>query len=58
MWRFVIYQDRRGEYRWRLLASNGIQVAASGEGYASRANARRAAETVRMNAGRAAIEEA
>lgn len=58
MWRFVIYQDRRGEYRWRLIASNGVQVADSGEGYASRSNAHRAAESVRANAGSARIEDA
>jgi len=31
--RFVVYQDRAGEWRWRLLAANNRIVATSGEGY-------------------------
>jgi uncharacterized protein YegP (UPF0339 family) len=31
--RFVVYQDRAGEWRWRLLAANNRIVADSGEGY-------------------------
>ena len=27
------YQDKRGEYRWRLKSPNGNVVAESGEGY-------------------------
>ena len=38
-----IYEDSAGEYRWKLIADNGKIVADSGEGYASKANARRAA---------------
>lgn len=30
-----IYRDARGEYRWRVRASNGRIVADSGEGYAN-----------------------
>jgi uncharacterized protein YegP (UPF0339 family) len=30
---FQVYRDRKGEYRWRLLARNGRIVADSGEGY-------------------------
>jgi uncharacterized protein YegP (UPF0339 family) len=37
------YKDRKGEYRWRAKARNGKIVADSGEGYATHANARRAA---------------
>ncbi|MDX6699602.1 MAG: hypothetical protein QOE65_2999 [Solirubrobacteraceae bacterium] len=56
--KFVIYIDRAGQYRWRLVAANGRTVGDSGEGYDSRSNARRAAENVRDNAGRASIEDA
>ncbi len=38
-----IYQDRRRFWRWRLRAANGRIIADSGEGYARRSNARRAA---------------
>lgn len=35
-WEF--YQDKKGEWRWRCIASNGRIVGASSEGYSSRAN--------------------
>lgn len=38
----TVYEASDG-WRWRLKASNGRQVAASGEAFASRANALRAA---------------
>jgi len=55
--KFEIYADAGGNYRWRLVASNGQTVASSGESFASKANARRAAENVRDNAGKAEIVE-
>jgi hypothetical protein len=55
--RFEIYADASGSYRWRLVASNGQIVASSGESFASKANARRAAESVKANAGKAEIVE-
>ncbi len=55
--KFKVYKDRRGEFRWRLVASNGRTVADSGEGYDSRSNARRAAENVKAGAGSATIED-
>jgi uncharacterized protein YegP (UPF0339 family) len=50
-----VYRDAGGNYRWRLVSSNGQTVAASGESFASKANAIRAAENVRDNAGSATI---
>lgn len=41
--KFHIYQDKRGEWRWHLKARNGRIVADSGEGYARKGNAYRAA---------------
>ncbi len=55
--RFEIYADAGGSYRWRLVASNGQTVASSGESFASKANARRAAENVKDNAAKAEIVE-
>ena len=55
--KFEIYADAGGHYRWRLVASNGQTVASSGESFASKANARRAAENVKDNAGKAEIVE-
>lgn len=39
-----IYEDHVGQHRWRIVAANGRIMADSGEGYASRSNARRALE--------------
>ena len=41
-----IYRDRRGEWRWRLVAHNGRIVADSAEGYTRRRNAARALRIV------------
>jgi len=35
--KFQIYPDKKGEYRWRLLAHNGKIIADSGEGYKRKA---------------------
>ena len=56
MSRFQIYLDVTGHYRWRLIARNGEKVAAS-EAYASKSNARRSAERVKILASDAFIEE-
>ena len=47
---YEIYQDKSGEWRWRLRASNGQLVATGGEGFASKSNVIRALESVRKNA--------
>lgn len=43
--RFRVYRDRKGEWRWRLIARNGRIVADSGEGYDRRNKAMHAAFT-------------
>jgi len=55
--KFEIYADTVVKYRWRLVSSNGQTVASSGESFDSKSNARRAAENVRDNAGKAEIVE-
>ncbi|SEW21540.1 amphi-Trp domain-containing protein [Natrinema salifodinae] len=54
--RFEVYEDRAGQWRWRLVHWNGNIVADSGEGYASRSNAERAARSVMRSAPTATIE--
>jgi amphi-Trp domain-containing protein len=54
--RFEVYEDRAEEWRWRLVHWNGNVIADSGEGYASRSNAERAARGVMRNAPTARIE--
>ena len=36
MYRFQIFKDTAGYFRWRFVASNGQIVAVSGEGYTSK----------------------
>jgi uncharacterized protein YegP (UPF0339 family) len=31
--KFIIYKDRKKQFRWRLVAKNGNIIADSGEGY-------------------------
>lgn len=42
-----VYEDRRGEWRWRVIAPNSQVVATSGEGYASEQGAMHAAFRLR-----------
>ncbi|NHN40779.1 DUF1508 domain-containing protein [Halorubellus sp. JP-L1] len=51
-----VYEDVVGEYRWRLVARNGNILGDSGEGYASRSNARRAADRFQEATGDAEVD--
>ena len=42
--KFEVYQDKRGEWRWRRLASNGKIVGAASEGYKAKKDAEANAE--------------
>jgi uncharacterized protein YegP (UPF0339 family) len=55
--KFELYKDAKGEYRWRLVASNGQTIATGGEGYKARESARAGIESVKKNAPIAEIEE-
>ena len=49
---FEMYQDRRGEWRWRFRSTNGRILAGSSEGYINKADCRAALDLVReSNAG-------
>ena len=54
--KFEMYQDKAGEYRFRLLARNGEIIAVS-EGYVSRGNCENGIDSVRRNAADAEIVE-
>ena len=54
--KFELYKDAAGKFRFRLKASNG-QVIATGEAYESRSSALKGIESVRNNAGAAALED-
>ncbi len=47
--KFEIYQDKKGEYRFRLKAANG-QTIATGEGYKSKDSCLNGIESVKKNA--------
>jgi len=47
--KFEIYQDKAGEYRFRLKASNGQNIMAS-EGYKAKSGCKNGIESVRKNA--------
>lgn len=55
--RFEVYEDRAGQWRWRLVHRNGNIIADGGEGYASKRNAIRGLRSVQDNAPGAGIEE-
>ncbi|WP_082473811.1 YegP family protein [Curtobacterium sp. Leaf261] len=54
--KFEIYQDGKGEYRFRLKAGNGETIAIS-EGYSSKASAKNGIESVKKNAPDADVVE-
>jgi len=54
--KFEIYKDARGEFRFRLKASNG-QVIATGEGYKSKASCMNGIESIKKNAPDAKVVE-
>jgi uncharacterized protein len=56
MGKFELYQDVRGEYRWRLKAANG-KVVATSEGYTREYDARRSCKAVQAAATGATIEQ-
>ena len=54
--KFELYKDAAGKFRFRLKASNG-QIIATGEAYESRASALKGIESIRKNAGDAALDD-
>jgi uncharacterized protein YegP (UPF0339 family) len=52
---FEIYKDKAGKFRWRLRSPNGQIVASGGEAFASKPSAKKAAERVKANAGKAEV---
>jgi uncharacterized protein YegP (UPF0339 family) len=54
MAKFEIYKDKKGEFRWKLLADNN-QIIATGEGYTSKAGCKNGIESVKKNAAKAEV---
>lgn len=55
--KFELYQDKAGQFRFRLKARNGKVIAVS-EGYVTKAGCENGIESVRQNAPDAEVEEA
>jgi len=55
--KFELYTDTKGEFRWRLVASNGQTIANGGEGYKSKDSAKAGIESVKKNAPTAEVVE-
>ncbi|MCM1307235.1 MAG: YegP family protein [Butyrivibrio sp.] len=55
--KFEVYQDKAGEYRFRLKATNG-EIIATGEGYKAKAGCMNGIESIKKNAPDAEIVEA
>ena len=56
-YRFEVYADTKGEFRWRLVASNGQTIATGGEGYKTKASAKEGIESVKKHARTATVED-
>ena len=54
--KFELYQDKRGEYRFRLKAGNG-EIILVGEGYKSKSGCKNGIESIRKNAADSVIVE-
>ena len=54
--KFEKYTDRRGEYRWRLKASNGKIIADSGEGYVNSADRNHGIDLVKSTSAATPVE--
>ena len=46
---YQVFKDARGEWRWRLISTNGKRIAGSGEGYKSKAACLDAIELVKQS---------
>jgi uncharacterized protein YegP (UPF0339 family) len=55
--KFELYKDKKGEYRWKLIATNGQTIAVS-EGYTTKESAKNGIESVKKNAPTATVTEA
>jgi len=54
--KFELYEDKAGEFRFRLKAKNG-EIIGTSEGYKAKASAENGIESVKANAPEAEIEE-
>ena len=56
MWKFEVFKDDDGGWRWRLVQRNTLIVVESSESFARRGDAQHAVEAARAAIGAAVIE--
>ncbi len=54
--KFELYKDKKGEFRFKLIAPNGQTIAVS-EGYKTKESAKSGIDSVKKNAAGAAVVE-
>ena len=54
---FEVYKDAKGEFRWRLKATNGELIANSGEGYKAKADCTHAIDLIKEGASKATTDD-
>jgi uncharacterized protein YegP (UPF0339 family) len=55
--KFESYEDAKGEFRWRLKATNGQTIGSSSQGYKAKADSEKAIELIKAGAAKAEVEE-
>ncbi len=50
---YEVYEDKKGEYRWRLKAANGNVLATPGDGYKRKADCLHGIDVIQKEAGKA-----
>jgi uncharacterized protein YegP (UPF0339 family) len=54
---FEVFKDAKGEYRWRLKASNSKIIADSGEGYKAKADCLHGIDLIKEGASKAKVDD-
>lgn len=54
---FEVYEDKGGEFRWRLRTQNGQVIATSGDGYKEKRSCLAGIESVKKNAADAPVKD-
>jgi len=55
--KFEVYQDKAKQFRWRLKAANGQEVAASSDGYKAKRDCEHAINLIKQGAARARVDD-
>ena len=54
---FEVFKDAKGEFRWRLKATNGKIIADSGEGYKNKADCTHGIDLLKEGAAKATVDD-